>query len=181
MKIPLMAAAAAALALTAPLSQATLISTAYKPIGTNTWLASFTITNDGTPASFAGFTIEFPDATNLALLASPSTWDSLVLQPDPSLPADGILDSFVINPANALAVGQSIGGFRVSFNYLAGATPGSLPFSINNSSFVPIFFGSTTVTSVPEPATVLSLALGLGFLGFVRARAPQRSADKGNA
>ena len=67
MKIPLLVVAAAALALTAPSSQATVINSAYTPLGANSWLVDFTIINDGTPASFAGFTIDFPNATNLVL------------------------------------------------------------------------------------------------------------------
>jgi len=183
MKISFIVATAAALVLTASLSQATVITTAYRPFGANSWVADFTIRNDGTPPSFAGFTIDFPNATNLALLASPATWDSLVLQPDPSIPAFGFLDSFVINPANMLAIGQSIGGFQVSFSYLAGAAPGPLPFVINSATFEPLFFGSTTVTRVPEPATALSLAFGLGLLGLrsVRARIAHRNTSEGNA
>ena len=57
-------AAVAALAFTASNSQATVINSAYTSLGANSWLVDFTITNDGNPASFAGFTIDFPNATN---------------------------------------------------------------------------------------------------------------------
>ena len=165
MNIPLIVAAAAALAFTAPLSQATVISSTYTPLGANSWLANFTIANDGTPARFAGFSIDFPNATNLVLVASPSTWDSAVFQQDPNLPDDGFLDSFVINASNTLTPGQSIGGFGVSFRYTAGPAPGALPFMVYSETFAPLFSGSTTVTAIPEPSIALLSLLGLGFVG----------------
>ncbi|MEF7616710.1 PEP-CTERM sorting domain-containing protein [Aquincola sp. MAHUQ-54] len=176
MKSSLIAAAAAALTLTASLAQATVINSAYTPLGNDAWLVDFTILNDGTPASFAGFTIDLPNATNLVLVASPSTWDSMVFQPDAGLADDGFFDSFVLDAANSLAAGQSLGGFKVSFTYTAGATPGALPFIINSENFTPLFAGTTTVTAVPEPATALMAAFGLGLLGLRAART--RTADR---
>lgn len=171
MKKPLIVAAAAALACTASLSQATVINSAYTALGSNSWLASFTIVNDGTPASFAGFTIDFPNATNLVLRASPSTWDSAVFQPDASLPDDGFLDSFAFNASNTLPVGRSLGGFEVSFAFTAGAVPGALPFMVYNENFTPLFAGNTAVAAIPEPATALLSALGLALVGLRTARA----------
>jgi hypothetical protein len=180
-KNPLIVAAAAALALTASLSQATVINSAYTPRGGDSWRVDFTVLNDGNPASFAGFTIDFPNATNLALLASPSTWDSAAFQRDPSLPDDAFLDSFVRNASNALAPGQSLGGFGVSFNYTAGAVPGALPFMVYNETFSPLFSGLTTVTAIPEPPMAFLTALGLAIVGLrtVRTHAKtNRSATK---
>ncbi|CAN5133414.1 hypothetical protein BH11PSE9_BH11PSE9_02380 [soil metagenome] len=175
MKIPLIAAAAAALALTAPMSQATVIDSAYKSLGGDAWLVDFTITNDGTPASFFGFSIDMPNATNLVLVASPATWDSVVFQQDPNLPDDAYLDSFVIAPSNALTAGQSIKGFEVSFTYAAGAMPGAMPFVVYDETFAPLFSGTTTVSAVPEPASVMLAALGLAVVGLRTARSAKRN------
>jgi len=177
MKIPLIVAAAVALAFTVTLSQAAVISSTYTPLGANSWLANFTIANDGMPARFAGFSIDFPNATNLVLVASPSTWDSAVFQEDPSLPDDGFLDSFVINASNTLTAGQSIGGFGVSFMYTAGSTPGALPFMIYSETFAPLFSGSTTVTAVPEPSVALLAALGLALVGVRTRRSHARNGN----
>ena len=170
MKNPWMVAAAAVLACTASLSQATVINSAYTPLGGNSWLVDFTVTNDGTPASFAGFSIDFPNATNLVLRASPLTWDSAVFQPDPSIPDAGFLDSFVKGAAGALAPGQSLGGFAVSFAYTAGATPGALPFLVYSENFTPLAGGFTTVAAIPEPETMLLSALGLALVALRTAR-----------
>ena len=177
MKSHLAAIVTAALTLAAPLAQATVINSAYTRIGDNTWLADFTIFNDGTPTSFAGFTIDFPNATGLTLVGSPATWDSLVVQPDASIPDPGFLDSFAILSSNVLAAGQSQGGFRVSFNY--AGTPGGLPFVVNNAAFAPLFTGITTVTTpIPEPSTVLMMALGLAAVGARTLRQGKRNSKE---
>ena len=169
MNVPLSAALAAALALAATPGSATVIHSAYTPLGSNSWLVDFTLTNDGTPASFAGFTVSLPDASNLVLVQAPVTWDSLVAQPDPALPDAGFLDAFAISPVNYLATGASLGGFRLSFTSTAG-TPGTLPFVINSADFSPLFFGTTTVSVVPEPTTAWLALFGLALAGAGAAR-----------
>ena len=175
MKLALAGLVAAALTLGATASEATSITSTYTSLGGTSWLADFTVTNDGTPASFAGFTIDFPNATNLVLVRSPATWDSLVVQPDASIPDAGFLDSFAILASNYLALGQSLGGFAVSFNFASG-TPGALPFTVSNANFTAIGGGFTTaVTPIPEPETVLLMGLGLAALGL-RARRKEATA-----
>jgi hypothetical protein len=169
-KIPLIAAAAAALTFTASFSQAAVINSAYTPLGANSWLVDFTVVNDGSPASFAGFTIDFPSASSLVLVASPATWDSQPFQPDANLPDDGFLDSFAISPASRLSAGQSVGGFQVSFTYTAGQVPGALPFMLYAEDYTPLFAGLTTVTAVPEPGAGILAALGLAVFGLRAAR-----------
>ena len=159
-------AAAAALLLT-PLSQATVISSAYTPLGSANWRVDLTVFNDGAPASITNFTIDFPGFTSLVLLASPPTWDSLLVQPDASIPDAGFLDSLAMMPGNALNSG-SLGGFRVQFSY--AGTPAALPFVISDSSFTPVFSGMTTATIVPEPAALLLAALGLTVVGLRTSR-----------
>ena len=175
MKIP-MVVAATALTFTAAISQATVINSAYAPLGGNSWLVDFTVTNDGTPASFAGFTIDFPSATNLVLRASPSTWDSAVFQADANLPDDAFFDSFAKSASSVLNPGQSIGGFQVSFAYTAGAMPGPLPFMVYSETFSPLFAGTTTIPAIPEPPMVFLAALGLTFVAL-RVRSHRRSSQ----
>ncbi|NUZ08338.1 PEP-CTERM sorting domain-containing protein [Piscinibacter koreensis] len=165
MKHPLIvAAAAAALTLGAMSSQAAVITSSYSSLGGNSWLANLTVTNDGNPTTFAGFTVDFPNATNLALVSSPANWDSLIFQADPSLPDFGYLDSMALG--SLLAVGQSVGGFGVSFSLAGGARPGSLPFMLYDANFNPVAAGNTTIAAIPEPATALLAALGLAFVGL---------------
>jgi hypothetical protein len=161
---------ALALAFAAPLSQAAVVNSTYTSLGGNSWLAELSVMNDGTPASFAGFTVDFLNATNLVLLASPATWDSAVFQADPILADPGFFDTFAISSANYLTRGQSQGGFRVSFTY-TGGTPGAMPFTVNDANFAPLASGlTTTVAAIPEPSTVLLTAFGLAAIGWRAAR-----------
>lgn len=178
MKRSLIAAVVAACSLSASLAQATVISTAYTSLGGNAWMADFSILNDGSPAAFAGFTIDLPSATNLVLLGSPGTWDSWVAQADTGLQDDASFDSSVFQAGDALAVGQSIGGFKVSFNYTAGAMPGAMPFITYDADYNTLSVGLTTVTAVPEPATTVLAALGLGVLGLRAAQGRRAQRDR---
>ena len=166
MKLPLAAAAAAAAAaatLFAPLSQATVINSVYTPLGGSTWLVDFTLVFDGSPSSITNFTVDFPSFSNLVLVASPATWDTLLVQPDAGIPDPGYLDSLALTPAAALTAG-SLGGFQVQFTF--AGTPGPLPFVISDATFTPVFAGVTTV--VPEPAAWLMFALGLAGMAVRR-------------
>lgn len=163
MKRPIAAAACSLLAMCLPsLSAAAIVHSDYVLVAGNTWTVDFTIVNDGSPAAITGFTIYFPEAqfANLSLLASPSTWDTLLIPPDALLPADGFLDSFVLDGANAIGAGASLGGFRVRFDH-AGGVPQALAFDINDASFNVLFSGTTVVTAIPEPASHLLAALAV--------------------
>ena len=161
------AALAAAATLFAPLAQAVVINSVYTPAGAGAWLVDLTLVFDGSPSSISNFTVDFPSFSNLVLVASPSTWDTLLVQPDPALPDAGFLDSLALTPAAALT-GGSLGGFRVSFT--TTGTPGALPFVISDASFSPIASGMTVATVVPEPAAWLLMALGLGSVAAAAAR-----------
>lgn len=164
MKLPMAAAlAVAAAGLIAQPALATVIDSVYTPLGGSSWIVDLTITHDGFPSSIVNFTVDFPDFTGLVLVASPASWDSLLVQPDPNIPDDGFLDSLARTPADALT-GGSLGGFRVQFSY--AGTPGALPFVISDVSFTPVFAGTTVVTVVPEPAAALLAALGLAVVGL---------------
>ena len=185
MKHRLKTAALAALMSAIPLlSQAAVVRSDYTLLSGNTWLADFTVINDGNPSQITAFTIYFPESRfgNLSLVGSPSTWDSLLIPPDGGLPAAGYLDSFVVHAADAIGAGGSQGGFRVQFDHLTGTTPAALSFDINDLSFNVVSSGTTLVSVVPEPATVLLASLGLGgLLAATRrqaGRALQRASEK---
>lgn len=175
MRIPFSAALLAALTIAAPLSQAASINSAYTSLGGGNWLLDLTVVNDGTPLSFAGFTVDLPDASNIVLIDSPAQWDTLVIQPDLELPDAGFVDSYVPDPAHYLAPGQSQGGFRISFSF--AGTPGATPFVLSDANFEPLYFGTTTVTAVPEPHAALMALLGLAALGIRAQRSKARCAS----
>jgi MYXO-CTERM domain-containing protein len=163
-------ACAAAAALLAPtFSQASLVTHQYAALGGTHWAVNFAVVNDGSPASFAGFSVYFtPGAfSNLSLASSPAGWDSVVIQPDLALPSPGFFDTFAIAAQSVPGVGQSQAGFRVLFDW-TGPTPdpGRLRFTLNDANFNVIGQGLT----VPEPGSVLLAALGLGALALTQRR-----------
>ncbi len=165
-------AATTALMLAAVAAQAASVTSTYQSLGGDNWLATLTITNNGTPPSFAGFTVDFPKASNLKLVASPLGWDTIVIAEDPSIPDDGFLDSFVLDPGQYLQFGEWQGGFVLSFT-LAG-TPGALPFTVNGPDFEPLASGSSNVAFVPEPATAVLAVLAMGLAGIGSRRGQRR-------
>jgi hypothetical protein len=132
-------------------------------LGGNQWQYNYTVDNTGLIALDA-FTIFFDLGfyENLAVTSSPGDWDSIVFQPDPGLPDDGIFDSLAL--VGALEPGDILGGFSVAFDLLVGDSPGDQFFEFYDSAtFDLISDGFTTraATSVPEPATLWLFATGL--------------------
>lgn len=163
---------AAALAMHA-LASASVVTAQYTPLGGSAWTASFTVQNDGTLPSIGGFTIFFPETEFAALAVEgyPSTWDTIVAQPDLGLPAAGFMDSFAIAPADALGSGQSVGGFQIAFSFLGTGAPGRLAYDIVDADFAVLETGFTAIVPasvVPEPGTALLVALALVLAGLLR-------------
>jgi len=151
-------------------ADAATINSSFTPLGGNGWTVDFTVLADGTPASLSGFTVFFPetDFSNLVVLGSPVSWDSLVAQPDSGIPAPGFFDSVMLNRSLGLTAGQSQGGFAVKFDYQGAAAPGSLYFEITDENFQLLASGQTAV--VPEPASWAQLCAGLGLIGLLLRR-----------
>jgi hypothetical protein len=118
-----------------------------------------------------GFTVYFDQALYSGLDDPPpaviADWDPIVLQPDTGLPAAGAYDAL------ALVDGASLfDAFTVSFVWLGTGAPGAQLFDVYRldslGGLVVLASGSTT--PVPEPATMLLLACGMGGLILVRRR-----------
>ena len=118
-------------------------------------------------AADQGFSIHF-DPELFADLQDPAPtvnadWDPVTFQPDPALNSPGLFDAL------ALVSSASLGDpFVVDFAWLGGAlqTPGSQFFTINqfdaSGALTVLETGNTVPIShpVPEPATILLVALG---------------------
>lgn len=159
---------AAALLLLSGIANAVVIEYTADRIAADTWEYRYTVRNDGAPAiSIDQFSIFFALGVyaDLAVSGSPGGWDSLVLQPDPGLPDDGLFDSLAL--ISGLASGTSASGFAVQFHYLAPGTPGAQPFDIVDPSTFDTLFSGTTIaaTLVAAPSTPLLLTLGLAVIG----------------
>ena len=117
---------------------------------------------------------------NLAVVSSPADWDSLVFDPDPSIPDDGLFDSLALG--DLLSPGATLSGWSVSFNLLVGDTPGDQffefydPLSFPDIDVISSGFTTLAATPVPEPSTLGLFAAGLLSLAAIRRRKSENSA-----
>lgn len=144
-------------------SHADTINFTVENLGGNSWQYNYTVENTGTN-TIGLFSVLFDLFLyeNLAVTASPADWDSIVFQPDPGLPDDGIFDTLALGLG--IAPGAMQGGFSVSFDFLGTGTPGEQFFDIFDSDFRIVFSGETTAIDsvpVPEPTSLALFAVGL--------------------
>ncbi|MGR8932360.1 MAG: hypothetical protein ACU836_17160 [Gammaproteobacteria bacterium] len=111
------------------------------------------------PVSF-GF--QFGDLENNPAIPS-SDWDVIAIQPDPLLPADGLLDAISLASVPALPE-----VFNIDFIWRGSGTPGSQPFEVFNDNFDIIASGRTVplgITHIPEPGIIWLMLAGLLMWG----------------
>ena len=135
-------------------ARAALIEYTVENIDTDTWQYDYQITNESLVGDISSFTIffELELFADLVVAASPSDWDSIVIQPDPNLPDDGFFDSLALGLP--IGVNSSLGGYSVAFTFLGIGMPGDQFFSINDEFFTPITSGFTTAATATEPPPV---------------------------
>ncbi len=166
--------------------QAALVNSAFQSLGGNLWQASFTVSHDGAPAERNGLTIPV-DADSFDALdqaSAPAGWDPLILQPVGTSP--WAYDVYRIDPGQAIAPGESLGGFSVRFAWLGTAgSPGELPFEIyrldDDGGFVLEAEGFTQPAPVPAPASLWLALAGLGLLAAGSRRRAGRGLAQGAA
>jgi len=176
MKSRLLGALAALFAFSGSSVWATTINYNLTNIAGNTWEYTYTVSNDTLGIAIEEFTTFFAvgDYQNLVATATPVDWDPLVIQPDPGLSDDGFYDALDLT-AVGIAVGDSLGGFSVQFDFLGTGTPGNQHFVIIDPiTFDVLDSGFTQVSAVPVPAALWLFGSGiLALLGFVRGRISQ--------
>ena len=150
------------------------VSATYTPVDDRSWAINLTLNLldwSREDPTVSGFTIQFdPEAlVQLSLAGSPQGWDSIVLQPDPALPAGGVLDSLAFDPAYAIAPGMQAAGFSLIARF-AVESPASLPptFWFYDASGATVSNGIVDVSVVPEPSTVLAFLGGLAVISGTR-------------
>ena len=143
-------------------SQATTIEYNVSSLGGSVWQYDYMIENDTLTDPIAEFTIYFPETLyeNLVVSSSPLEWDSIVVQPDTGLPADGFFDALSLS--TGLAPGASAGLFSVTFNFLGTSSPADQFFDVYDANFNLLDSGTTSPLSpVPELNSFAMLILGL--------------------
>lgn len=144
-------------------------------LGGNRWEYSYTVTNNSLGAPLEQFTIYFDRAifSNLAVTATPPDWDSLVVQPDPELPADGFFDSLAVG--SGLPIGGGINGFAVSFDFSGPGEPAEQIFEVvDPDTFEVLESGSTPAVPAP-PAGIAMITALLAVAGRLRRRGATRA------
>jgi hypothetical protein len=152
-------AAALLVASAIPAAQAADIAYTATPLGGANWRYDYVVTNDDL-VGLDEFSVFFDRTSysNLVVAASPAGWSSIALQPTAAL--DGLFDSLALN--SSLPMGASLGGFSVSFTWLAQGMPGIQPFQVidpfNGNA---VLQTGMTIAAIPEPQSLALLLAGI--------------------
>ena len=134
--------------------------------GEDLWQYSYTVSDYSFGVDYC-FTIYF-DVSLYSDLGDPppyvnDDWDIIVLQPDTSLPDDGVYDALAwVNDASLADI------FTVSFVWLGSGIPDSQYYEVYDDSWNIV--ESDETAPVPEPATIILLGIGLFGLYGLRKR-----------
>jgi hypothetical protein len=154
-------------------TQAAVVTSVFTPLGGSKWSVDLDISNDDSAIPVSEFSVFFPQASfaNVLLTASPSHWDTIVVQRDLGLPAPGFVDGLALDLAHSLEQGESIGGFRLIFDRLDLNASFELPFEVYDAEFNLLEAGTTIATvtdpgggTVSEPSVLWLSLFGLALI-----------------
>jgi hypothetical protein len=128
--------------------------------GLDTWQYHYIVS--GNLDVGGGFTLVFDESlySDLALLPPfDPVWFSIVTQPDPGLPASGLVSQTNLGPGTAF----NGSAFDLQFTWLGAGTPGSQPFDVLDGNGDFVASGATVLPGavVPEPGPASLMLAGL--------------------
>jgi hypothetical protein len=169
------------LALCGTAAHAAVVQYATTSLGGDFWRYAYTLEGQAPTGGFDGVTIYFEPTSfgTLTNLVAPPGWDPLIVQPDTGLPADGFVD--LLHSGGLLSGTVGPVAFSVDVEYLGTGVPGAQRFELYVSNpFSVVASGLTQQASnVPEPATVVLLALALGCAVLTQAQPTRRANREG--
>lgn len=148
-------------------ASAASIKAELSKVGSNTWDAVFTVEADpGQTIDAFSINFDWAQVSKLMVQASPGDWDSIAIQADSALAADGLFDSLALG--TGIPESTNLGGFVARFDWADLAGPASFLYTINDPiSFSPIESGHAQLTfignpsPIPEPMSWALLVAGL--------------------
>ena len=157
------------------------IKFAAKNIGGSNWKLDYTLTAQAGDPTIDEVTIFFDRSRygELSLLGSPAGWDSIVIQADPILSADGFVDTLALG--GGLAPGDELTGLSIFVvSLVPGAPMGQLFQIIDPNTFGVVGSGLTIATDDPEQSISEPSGLALSALALLALRsAGRRKSRKG--
>ena len=161
--------------LAAAAAEATTIKFQVTSLGGNNYRYDWLVHNSSLAVDIEDFAIFFsevtlPEATNLAVSASPSNWaDQVVPESGGPTPLAGYYEAW-LDSGVGIAPGDSLGGFAATCMWTGGANgPGSQYFEIYDANLQLIDVGHTIPMGggqIPEWGSLTLFFVGLGPIGL---------------
>lgn len=175
-----LAATAVALCAASPASAA-IISADLSRVSGATWDASFTVDADpGQTVDAFSIYFDWTQVSNLVVWGSPTDWDSLAIQADAALGADGLFDALAL--ATGIVSPKALGGFIARFDWADPAGPPAFRFTVNDPvTFALVESGAVSIgmnSPVPEPAMWTLATSALFALALSRLAGGMRPSKK---
>ncbi len=156
-------------------AQASIVQYSLTALGGNTYQYDYSVTNDGSlgaGVAIEAFAVQFDPALydeNSLTIVTPEPlaldWDQLILGSGLLVPA--AFD--VLALSNGIAVGTSVSGFAVQFNWLGLGTPGAQTFEVYDVASGDLIEQGSTVVPLPSALVLfLTSLLGMGCLNVKR-------------
>jgi hypothetical protein len=147
-------------------SEAAMIQYTATDSSGSTWRYDYSVTNNDLSSPVGEVTIFFGlgSYSNISSPGQPSTWSSVVAQPDPAIPADGFFDS--ATSSGGISLGATLSGFSVQFTWLGTGSPGAQMYDVVDPVSFATLESGTTVSTVPIPGALglLASALSCGLV-----------------